>query len=269
MVREFEAVVRSMKRDQVFLKPTARRSDFEFNIAIASVFDNMIARSVPFYLEQQLMIKEIVKRFWIPGTNVYDLGCATATTLIHLGRELEGPGRLIGYDNSIPMLEQARRKIEESGLENRIELRYGDLNGDLSKLSLENTSAVTMCWTLQFIRPLRRDDLIKWIYNGLAKNGVMVVTEKVLTKSTDMNRLFIDFYHDFKRHNGYTDEEVLRKREALENVLIPYRTDENLETFRRNGFQIVEAFFQWYNFAGFLCVKRPPVDSAWQNERRF
>jgi tRNA (cmo5U34)-methyltransferase len=27
--------------------------------------------------------------------------------------------------------------------------------------------------------------------------------------------------------------------------------------FRRNGFEIVETFFQWYNFAGFLCVKRP------------
>jgi hypothetical protein len=26
---------------------------------------------------------------------------------------------------------------------------------------------------------------------------------------------------------------------------------------RRNGFEIVEAFFQWFNFAGFLCVKKP------------
>jgi tRNA (cmo5U34)-methyltransferase len=27
--------------------------------------------------------------------------------------------------------------------------------------------------------------------------------------------------------------------------------------FRRNGFEIVEGFFQWYNFGGFLCVKKP------------
>ena len=48
---------------------------------------------------------------------------------------------------------------------------------------------------------------------------------------------------------------ILRKREALENVLVPYRADENIELFRHNGFQIVETFFQWYNFCGFLCVK--------------
>ena len=50
----------------------------------------------------------------------------------------------------------------------------------------------------------------------------------------------------------------MRKREALENVLVPYGMKENLQLFRRNGFEIVETFFQWFNFAGFPCVKKPP-----------
>ena len=62
-------------------------------------------------------------------------------------------------------------------------------------------------------------------------------------------------YYDFKRRNGYSEDEILHKREALENVLVPYRADENVELFRHSGFQIVETFFQWYNFCGFLCVK--------------
>lgn len=49
----------------------------------------------------------------------------------------------------------------------------------------------------------------------------------------------------------------MRRRQALENVVIPYRIDEHLDMFRHNGFEIVETFFQWYNFAGFLCVKKP------------
>ncbi len=246
-----------MSQDKVFLGGARRGSDFEFNAEVAKVFDDMLLRSVPFYLEQQYMIKEIGKKFWIPGTDVYDLGFSTATTLINFCREIKGPARFIGYDNSIPMIERAKQKIKESGLENRIELRYGDLNGKLSKLSLENASVVTMCWTLQFIRPLQRDNLIKWIFSGLVEDGVLVVTEKVLTNNTHMNRFFIDFYYDFKRRNDYSREEILRKREALENVLIPYRIDENIEMFRRSGFEIVETFFQWYNFAGFLCVKKP------------
>ena len=37
-----------------------------------------------------------------------------------------------------------------------------------------------------------------WINKIEAKGGVLVLTEKVLTNSTHMNRFFIDFYYDFK-----------------------------------------------------------------------
>ena len=244
-------------RDQVFAGAAKRASDFEFSKDVADVFDDMLVRSVPLYVEQQNMVKEIGKKFYVADTSVYDLGCSTATTLINFCREFDGSARFVGYDNSKPMLEHSMRKIKANGFENRIELRYGDLNGDLSKLPLEKASVVTMCWTLQFIRPLQRDNLVKWIYSGLVANGVLVVTEKILTNNTHMNRFFIDFYYDLKKKNGYSNQEIQRKRESLENVLIPYRINENLELFKRNGFEIVETFFQWYNFAGFLCVKKP------------
>lgn len=161
-----------MKKDKLFLKNSTRIGDFEFSAEVAEVFDDMIIRSVPFYLEQQDMFNEIAKRFFIPGTNVYDLGCSTATTLINLCRAIEQPGYFIGYDNSLPMLERANGKIKENRLENRIKVRYANLNGDLSRIRLDNASLVTMCWTLQFIRPLRRDSLIRWIYSTLVEGGL-------------------------------------------------------------------------------------------------
>lgn len=246
-----------MKRDAIFQKGASRWRDFEFNAEVAAVFDDMLVRSVPFYLEQQFMITEIGRKFWQPGSDIYDLGCATAVTLINLCRAIPDSARFIGYDNSPAMLDQARKKIESQDLASRIELHLGDLNENLDLLPLTNASVVTLCWTLQFVRPLRRDELIQWIYRGLVGGGVLVVTEKILTNSGPMNRFFIEFYYDFKARNGYSGEEIMRKREALENVLIPYRLEENLELFRRNGFEIVETFFQWYNFAGFLCVKKP------------
>jgi tRNA (cmo5U34)-methyltransferase len=249
-----------MKKDDLFNRTASRAGIFDFDAQVAEVFDDMLIRSVPYYLEQQYMIKEIGRKFWAPGTNIYDLGCSTATTLINLCREIEGPAKFIGYDNSLPMIEKARQKVNESGCSERIEICHADFNGDLSGLTLENAGVVTLCWTLQFIRPLRRDNLIRWIYNGMAKGGALIVTEKILTKNTHMNRFFIDFYYDFKGRNEYSELEILRKREALENVLIPYRIDENLNMFHRNGFEIVETFFQWYNFAAFLCVKNPPQD---------
>jgi tRNA (cmo5U34)-methyltransferase len=243
-------------RDEVFANTAARACDFEFNNDVAEVFDDMLVRSVPFYVEQRILIQEIALKFWTEGTIIYDLGCSTATALIQLSKAIGPQAHLIGYDNSEAMIERAREKIREEFLEDRIEINYADLNGDLSKMVLDNAGVVTLCWTLQFVRPLNRDRLIRSIYNNLVDGGVLIVTEKILTNDSDMNRFFIEFYYDFKRRNGYSEEEILRKRETLENVLIPYRVDENFELFRRNGFKITERFFQWYNFAGFLCVKK-------------
>ena len=255
-----------MKKDEIFRKSGKHASDFEFNADVAEVFDDMLGRSIPFYPEQQGMICSLCKKLWTPGTKVYDMGCSTATTLIGLGRELPASARFVGYDSSLPMLERARRNVETNHLQERVDLRHGDLNGQLSDLSLENAGVVIMCWTLQFIRPLRRDNLIRWIYDALADEGALIVTEKILTTNGHMNRFFIDLYYDFKKQRGYTDTEILRKREALENVLVPYRLDENVDLFRRNGFQIVETFFQWFNFAGFLCVKKPVAVAAPQGQ---
>jgi tRNA (cmo5U34)-methyltransferase len=251
-----------LKRDRIFLDPDKAASPFEFNEEVAEVFDDMLERSVPFYLEQQTMIRGLSRNLWIPGTMVYDLGCSTATTLIGLACELPPSAHFVGYDNSAPMLERARRKVDEARLQERIELRLGDLNGELRDLRLDNAGIVTMAWTLQFVSPLRRDSIVRWIYDALGAGGVLIVTEKILTNRGDMNRFFVDLYYDFKRRRGYADAEIARKREALENVLIPYRVEENLELFQRNGFELVETFFQWFNFAGFLCVKKPATSPS-------
>jgi tRNA (cmo5U34)-methyltransferase len=254
----------NVKKDEMFRSPRESACDFEFNSAVAEVFDDMVVRSVPLYLEQQSMLQRLAKTFWTPGTAIYDLGCSTATTLLGLSGELPASARLVGYDNSLPMLEQARRKIRQSQREAQIDVRHADLNGEISAIAIDDASVVTMCWTLQFVRPVRRDDLIRWIYRKLVDGGALIVTEKILTNNGHMNPLFVELYYEFKRSQGYSEIEILRKREALENVLIPYRLEENLELFRRNGFEMVETFFQWLNFAGFLCVKKPAATEASQ-----
>jgi tRNA (cmo5U34)-methyltransferase len=253
-----------MEVDEIFRTETVGSSDFEFNKQVARVFDDMLLRSVPLYVEQQRMIREIAAKFWIPGTDIYDLGCSTATTLLTIAPAIGNPCRLIGIDNSLPMLEQARTKIQNEGSDNRILLEYADLNADLEQTRLSNASVVTMCWTLQFVRPLNRDRLVRWIYGGLVEGGALIVTEKILTRNSHMDRFFVDFYYDLKKRNNYSAEEIRRKREALENVLVPYCTTDNLALFKRNGFQLVEPFFQWYNFAGYLCIKteRPKVGAT-------
>jgi len=242
-------------RDRLFRAPVAKAADFEFNQEVAEVFDDMLVRSIPMYLEQEEMVRELAVRFWSPGTTIYDLGCSTATTLCKIGRVTPKPCRLVGFDNSRAMLDQAQGKIRKEGLEDCVSVRFADFDVGLDEIELANASVVTMCWTLQFVRPLNRERVIQWIYNSLVPGGALIVTEKTLANNPRMNRLFIELYYDFKKRNKYSPAEIRRKREALENVLVPYRACENIELFRKGGFEIVETFFQWHNFAGYLCVK--------------
>jgi len=109
--------------------------------------------------------------------------------------------------------------------------------------------------TLQFVRPLHRERLVKQIFDGMLARGAFILIEKLTVSDGDLNRLFINYYYDMKRRNGYSELEISQKREALENVLIPYRLEENVELLKGAGFRSVEMFFRWYNFCGLVAVK--------------
>ena len=85
--------------------------------------------------------------------------------------------------------------------------------------------------------------------------GCLILVEKVLAEESLFNRLFIKYYYDLKRREGYSDTEIAQKREALENVLIPYKLQENSKLLRDSGFREVDVFFKWYNFCGIVAVK--------------
>lgn len=239
-------------KDKVFSDGAAQATDFTFNAKVAGVFDDMVSRSVPFYEEMQRMTCELAKDFAQPGTNLYDIGCSTATTLLAMDEIVDPSVRFIGIDNSEDMLAKAQEKVSANGTSRNIEFKVADLH---QGLYLENASVITMLLTLQFVRPLYRERVMTSLFNGLNDQGCLIMVEKLTSEDTIFNRLFISHYYDFKRRNGYSETEISQKREALENVLIPYRVEENLELLKAVGFKHVELFFRWYNFCGIIAVK--------------
>jgi tRNA (cmo5U34)-methyltransferase len=200
------------------------------------------------------MIAELSAEFAQPDTTVVDLGCSTGTSILRLGAAIprDISVRFVGIDSSPEMLEKARQKLASSGFDREVELRLGDLN---QGVEIENASVVLLVLTLQFVRPLHREWLVRSIYEGLAPRGGLILVEKILGESSTLNRLYIKNYYEMKRRNGYSDLEIAQKREALENVLIPYRLEENRELLKRVGFPQSDVFFQWYNFCAMVAVK--------------
>jgi tRNA (cmo5U34)-methyltransferase len=238
-------------KDEVF-KDSQPPADFAFGEKVAAVFDDMLGRSVPFYNEMQRMIAEMAGDFAVDGTNLYDLGCSTGTTLLNLDPVLPPNVKFIGVDYSDEMLKRCRDKLVASGFKRPHELLLRDLN---QGIQIENASIALMVLTLQFVRPLYRDTLVQSILNGLNPNGCLILVEKVHGEDSLFNRLFIQYYYGMKRRHGYSELEIAQKREALENVLIPYKLLENREMLLRAGFRYCEVFFKWYNFSGIIAVK--------------
>jgi tRNA (cmo5U34)-methyltransferase len=240
--------------DTLFAAARPRAEDFNFGKETAAVFDDMLDRSVPFYAEIQRMLGELVADFAVDRTAIYDLGCSTGNTFLAAGANLrpELDVRFIGLDSSEEMLRTAERKLSGAQFPWPFVLKLQDLNDDIL---IENASVALMILTLQFVRPLNREALIAALHQGLNHNGCLLLVEKVLGEHSSFNRLFIDHYYEMKRRRGYSDMEIAQKREALENVLIPYRLEENKWLLRRVGFQHVDVFFKWYNFCGIVAIK--------------
>jgi len=233
--------------DTVFTKPIKKQ--FEFDEEVAAVFDDMLERSVPFYKESQKITQFFALKNLQENGIVYDLGCSTASLLINIHRNLQVNATLIGLDNSEAMLAQAKRKCEAYGANIIVE------NADILEYDYKQADVVISNYTLQFIRPLVREELVKKIARAIKKEGVFIFSEKVISHHSKLNKDLIECYYGFKKEQGYSEYEIMQKREALENVLVPYSEEENIKMALSSGFSHCEVVFRWSNFATFIAIK--------------
>jgi tRNA (cmo5U34)-methyltransferase len=234
------------EHDEVF-KNYDNGKDFTFDASVAAVFDNMLERSVPYYKDVITMIADLLRYYLKPNDLIVDLGCSTGTTLqalqsVYAGVELQ----MVGVDSSQEMISKANQKSIPN-------VRF--ICADMENLEIKNCGAIVLNYTLQFLRPIKRQEFLRKVLTYLRPGGVLILSEKTISSDSRLNRAFIEMYMNFKRRNGYSEMEIAKKREALENVLIPYTAAENTELLLESGFARAEQFFQYYNFSSFIALK--------------
>ncbi len=241
-----------MIRDDIFKKPLKSVPRFEFNEQVASAFDDMIERSVPFYREIIKRQARIIRKYYKSGTRIFDLGCSNGNLGLELVKEMEPvPFEVIAVDSSMPMIACYEKKLKSCRFRNNISL----VVSDVLDVNLTNASVVVINFTLQFLPEKSRDLLMKKIYNGLVPGGILLFSEKIIHQDRDLSDLQIEFYYDFKRENGYSDLEISQKREALENILIPETIDIHMKRLNDAGFCSIDIWMKWFNFCSWICVK--------------
>ncbi|WP_187939176.1 carboxy-S-adenosyl-L-methionine synthase CmoA [Helicobacter pylori] len=244
-------------KDTLFNQSLNKR--FCFDEKVAHVFDDMLERSIPYYhemldlgayfiaqnLKENIYPKSLPKP--LPKPLIYDLGCSTGNFFIALNQQIQQDIELVGIDNSMPMLKKAQEKLKDFK-----NARFECM--DFLEVEFKEASAFSLLFVLQFVRPMQREVLLKKIYNSLALNGVLLVGEKIMSEDRILDKQMIELYYLYKQNQGYSHNEIAFKREALENVLVPYSLKENVALLESVGFKHVEAVFKWVNFT--LLVAR-------------
>ena len=236
-------------KDELFKTQIMSAGEFSFNDQVTAVFDDMIRRSVPSY-EWVIELTGIVASQLVKAhTQCYDLGCSLGASLIAMRRHGCVDAHFIGIDNSVAMLASCEQKIVALPLQQRqnIYLRHEDITTS----NIDNASLVAMNFTLQFIPVAQRQALIDKIYAGLIPGGGLILSEKM----NWTNPLFAQCYDAYKRFRGYSDIEIERKREALDEVLITESIDTHQQRLRQSGFTQVDQWLQCFNFSSLLAIK--------------
>ena len=232
--------------DKIFRDFKPQAGDFKFDEKVACVFDDMVSRSVPLYADVQRLVPVLAGLLDHETLRVVDLGCSTGTSLIHLAQSLSKERlELIGVDNSASMLDKCEVKLKSLDLESKVEL----VNSSIEEFQFRDASAVLMNYTLQFVPLERRPALLEKICASIRPGGFLLVSEKIAQSDEQLNDAMVELYFDFKRRQGYSELEISRKRDALENVLVPLELDRNIELLKNAGFGRIELALKWFNFA--------------------
>jgi tRNA (cmo5U34)-methyltransferase len=240
-------------KDEIYKQPLQNPKKFEFSQEVAGVFNDMISRSVPYYEANQIMTAQMATQFYFDHSIIYDLGCSIGTTAHFLSKAFHSRKfRYTGIDNSSPMIEKANLKSGE--FPNDHIVNY--VLGDIENYNYTNTSVTIANYTFQFIPSEKRLSLLRRIFSALCNGGILLLSEKVIETNPILTGIFSEMHHNMKKSHGYSDLEIIQKRDALEDVLIPNTTDQNIELLQEAGFQSVAIYHKWYNFASYIALKK-------------
>lgn len=244
-----------MSNDRIY-ETDEGREPFRFDDKVAAVFPDMLQRSIPGYAASIEAIGSLAARYVRPGTHCYDLGCSLGAATLAMRQAIDVPGcRIIAVDVAPAMIARCREIIAEDDRLNAPATAVVLVEDDIRNVDIVNASMVVLNYTLQFLAPEDRDNMIDRIYRGMADGGLLVLSEKVVDENAEMEALLVDLHHEHKRRNDYSSLEIARKRAALENVLIPETVRSHCIRLERAGFRHTAVWLRYFNFVSIIAIR--------------
>ncbi|GIZ11152.1 carboxy-S-adenosyl-L-methionine synthase CmoA [Pseudomonas sp. NCCP-436] len=241
--------------DRLFAQPLTEVPDFVFNEDVVRVFPDMIKRSVPGYPTIVENIGVLAGSFAQPNTVLYDLGASLGAVTQALRRHVQSGGcRVIAVDNSPAMVTRCAEYLQAQDAMFQELLPAEVIEADILSLELQPCSLVAMNFTLQFIPPEQRLQLLRRIHQALLPGGALILSEKLRFEDNTEHDLLTDLHLAFKRANGYSELEIAQKRSAIEKVMLPDSLEQHRKRLQAAGFSKIVLWFQCLNFASLVAL---------------
>lgn len=231
---------------------TSPNGKWQFDDSVTEAFDNMLSRSIPQYEVMRQACFDLAHRYAKRGTDIVDLGCSRGEAMAALVDRLGVNNRFIGVEISDSMLNAAKERFAGLIKCGTVDIKKLDLRLDYPAVA----ASVTLCiLSLQFTPIEYRLRIMQDIYDHTLPGGALILVEKVLGGSAKLDSDMVHFYYKLKADNGYSQEQIERKRLSLEGVLVPMTARWNEEMMQLAGFCQVDCFWRWMNFAGWIAIK--------------
>ena len=221
---------------------------WNFGDGVEKRFDSHVRKSVPGYDLSHQLVSLLSDPFIKRNSKIIDLGCSTGTLdrLIYDRHKLKEP-KILGIDNQSNMIEKAIELSKDYPIE------Y--IEEDLTKYSFpKSTDIIISFYTLQFIPPSVRQEVVNRIFNSLNWGGGFFLFEKVRAPDARFQDYINHAFMNFKLNN-FSPTEVIGKANSLIGVLEPFSNFGNTQMLQRAGFKDICTISKFLCFEGFLAIK--------------
>jgi len=226
-------------------------SNWKFSGETVVNFNEHVKKSVPLYIKGHELTCNLSKFFVKNDSIVYEIGCSTGVLTNKLldSNNLKSNAQFIGIDVEKDMINYANLNLADN--KKNISFKHANINS----VKLKKSDLVVCYYTIQFISPSERQQVIDKLFESLNWGGALIMFEKVRAPDARFQDIINTLYLNYKLDQGYSGENIVSKMMSLKGILEPFSTQGNIDLLKRAGFEDIVSIQKYLSFEGFLAIK--------------
>ena len=233
------------------------RGRWEFTDQVVENFDQHVELSVPGYLDGHNIIVSLGDYFISEGSTIIDIGCSTGSLLCKMSDNQSGKKDLnfIGIEPQDKFCEVTTKKLNS-----RPQIINSTHTFKIEQCSVTDfefivSDMIISYYTIQFIKPRFRQIIFDNVFKSLNWGGAFLFFEKIRAQDARFQDLLTSIYFEYKRNNGFSNDEILEKFFSLKGAMEPYTSSANRDYLSRAGFSDMLTIYKNICFEGILAIK--------------